>query len=245
MELKFLGRGAAFYPEEGNNSAYFIENNELFLIDCGESTFSRLKTSGILNDINSIYFMCTHTHSDHIGSLGSLVLYSYYELKKPLMIILPSQAKYLTNLENILKGFGITQEMYHYFTEKEFDDKYKNFKNIRYIETSHCKELSSYGILFNTNQGIVYYSGDTNDIKLLNTLISLDSMLDKLYLDTTLSNYPGNVHLYIGDLNKIIPDTLKNKVYCMHVNSQECIEKVHEYGFHVVEIKDDIKILKK
>ena len=26
MELKFLGRGAAFNPKEGNNSAYFIED---------------------------------------------------------------------------------------------------------------------------------------------------------------------------------------------------------------------------
>ena len=32
MELSFLGRGAAFNPKEGNNSAYFIENNQLFLI---------------------------------------------------------------------------------------------------------------------------------------------------------------------------------------------------------------------
>ena len=29
MNLKFIGRGAAFNPKEGNNSAYFIDNDEL------------------------------------------------------------------------------------------------------------------------------------------------------------------------------------------------------------------------
>ena len=42
MELKFLGRGAAFNPKENNNSAYFIEKNNLFLIDCGESVFKKV-----------------------------------------------------------------------------------------------------------------------------------------------------------------------------------------------------------
>lgn len=30
MELNFLGRGAAFNPKEGNNSAYFIEKINYF-----------------------------------------------------------------------------------------------------------------------------------------------------------------------------------------------------------------------
>ena len=37
MELKFLGRGSAFNVKEGNTSAFFYSNGELFLIDCGES----------------------------------------------------------------------------------------------------------------------------------------------------------------------------------------------------------------
>ena len=36
MDLKFLGRGSAFNVLEGNTSCYFIEKDELFLIDCGE-----------------------------------------------------------------------------------------------------------------------------------------------------------------------------------------------------------------
>ena len=102
MELKFLGRGAAFNPKEGNNSAYFVENNQLFLIDCGESIFERLVESGLLESVESINLMITHTHSDHIGSLGSLAMYSFYALHKPLNIILPENAKHLPNIEKIL-----------------------------------------------------------------------------------------------------------------------------------------------
>ena len=105
MELNFLGRGAAFNPKEGNNSAYFIENNQLFLIDCGENIFGRLIDSGLLESVESVNLMITHTHSDHIGSLGSLVTYSFYTLHKPLNIILPKAAKHLPNIEKVLGGY--------------------------------------------------------------------------------------------------------------------------------------------
>ena len=78
MDLQFLGRGAAFNPKEGNNSAYVIENNQLFLIDCGESIFERIMENGLLDKIDGINVMITHTHSDHVGSLGTLTMYSYY-----------------------------------------------------------------------------------------------------------------------------------------------------------------------
>ena len=89
MEINFLGRGSAFNPKEGNNAGYFIQNNELFLIDVGEDVFAKLIEFNILENIKKINVMITHTHSDHIGSLGSLVAYSYYVLNEPVNIILP------------------------------------------------------------------------------------------------------------------------------------------------------------
>ncbi len=32
-------------------------------------------------------------------------------------------------------------------------------------------------------------------------------------------------------------DDIKNKVYCMHLNNESCIEKAKELGFNVVETK--------
>lgn len=105
MELNFLGRESAFNPKEGNNSAYFIENKELFLIDCGEDVFGRIIKLNLFDGIDTVNLMLTHTHSDHIGSLGSLVMYSFYVLHKYVNIIIPDKAKYLVNIENILTGF--------------------------------------------------------------------------------------------------------------------------------------------
>ena len=247
MDLKFLGRGSAFNPKEGNNSAYFIENNQLFLIDCGESIFKSLIENNVLENIETINLMITHTHSDHIGSLGSLVMYSFYTLGKPLNIILPMDAKHLPNIEKILDGFGCLKSMYNFVLEKTFDNKYEMFQNIRYIETLHCDELNSYSLLFSTSKGIVYYSGDTREINTVKTLINSGQLIDKIYIDTTTANFPGNVHLYIEILKNEIPEELKKHVYCMHLNNNECIEKANEYGFNVVQIQKEkgISLLKK
>lgn len=235
MKLNFLGRGSSFNPKEGNNSAYFIESKQLFLIDCGGCVFEKLIEYGLLENIDYINLMVTHTHSDHIGSLGDLVLYSFFVLHKPLNIILPQNAKHLSNIENILSSFGCTQQMYNYIDEKSLDDRYDTFKSIRYSETSHCDELDCYSILFTTQNGIVYYSGDTREINTIKSLIAGEQLIDKLYVDTTTANFPGNVHLYIGILQESIPNELKDRVYCMHLSSDDCIERAKAYGFNIVE----------
>lgn len=236
MELKFLGRGAAFNPKEGNTSAYFMDDKQLFLIDSGESVFERLVSNGLLEDITDINLMITHTHSDHIGSLGTLVMYSYYVLGRPLNIVIPSEAKYLSNIEEILNCFGCSHEMYNYVDEKKYDNKFLSFQTIRYMETKHSDELSCYGILFTTLDGLIYYSGDTREIENVKLVINTGKNIDKLYIDTTTANFPGNVHLYIGVLQEQIPEELKSKVYCMHLNNDLCIEEARIGGFNVVEV---------
>ena len=240
MKLNFLGRGAAFFPEEGNTSAYFIDNNELFLIDCGESVYNKLVERELLKSINSINVMITHTHSDHIGSLGTLIMHSYFKLKKELNIILPENAKHLSNIKNYLTAVGCTEEMYKLVKETDFDKKYKTFQKTRYIETTHCDELKSYSLIFKTPEGIVFYSGDSNQEQLIKRIIRIPNYgipLNKLYIDTTSANYPGNVHLYIGTLKEIIPEDLKHLVYCMHFNNAESIDIAKKIGFQVVEVE--------
>lgn len=245
MNLRFLGRGAGFNPKEGNNSAYFIENNQLFLIDCGESVFERLIENDLLESIDTINLMITHTHSDHIGSLGTLTMYSYHTLGKPLNIIMKKEAKHLPNIKKILEGFGCTPAMYKFVDEEQYDNIFATFQNIRYMETSHCDELSCYGLLFTTPNGLVYYSGDTREIETIKSLIASGQNINKLYIDTTTTNFPGNVHLYIGILQEQIPKELKNKVYCMHINNDQCIEEAKKSGFNVVEVqKGEAKVLK-
>ena len=245
MDLNFLGRGAAFNPKEGNTSAFFIENNELFLIDCGENIFERIINNGLLNDIEKVNLMITHTHSDHIGSAGSLIMYFYYRYHKQVNIILPEKALYLPSIVNILEGFGCDKEMYHFTNEKDFDNKYNTFQNIRYVETKHRRGMNSYSIIFNTDRGIIYYSGDTKELNTVKALIESGKPIDKLFIDTTSENYPSNVHLYVGELDKQIPSELKDNVYCMHFNNDECINMAHELGFNVVEVYQKNNIVRK
>lgn len=236
MKLNFLGRGSAFNQIEGNNSAYFIDDNQLFLIDCGENIFGRIIENKLLDNIEVINLLITHTHSDHIGSIGSLVHYCFYVLHKPVNIILPVGAKYLSSIEDILNGFGCRREMYNYIFEEELDSNCKSFQKVRYIETTHCEELNWYSLIFYISNGIVYYSGDTNETTTLKKIIDSGHKIDKLYIDTTSVDVPNNAHLYIGVLKKVIPNELKSKVYCMHLNSDDCIRQAEMLGYNVVEI---------
>lgn len=104
------------------------------------------------------------------------------------------------------------------------------------METKHSYELSCYGILFTTLDGLIYYSGDTREIDNVKLVIDTGKNIDKLYIDTTTANFPGNVHLYIGVLQEQIPEELKSKVYCMHLNNDLCIEEARIRGFNVVEV---------
>lgn len=243
MELNFLGRGSAFNPKEGNTSAYFIEDNTLFLIDCGESVFNKLIENNIIDSIDSINLMITHTHSDHVGCLGTLTLYSYFELNKPINIIIKNDKKQINDIKNVIKGFGIRNGMYNFVDEIVLDKKYSSFFNIRYIKTNHYDGLNCYSIVFNTDNGLIFYSGDTNEITHINAIINGEINIDKIYVDVSSSNFKGNPHIFIGDLNNQIPNNLKSKVYCMHFNDDKCIELAENMGFNVVKVISNKKLL--
>lgn len=248
MELTFIGRGSAFNQKEGNNSAYFIENGQMFLIDCGENIFERMLNNNLFENIEVINIMITHTHSDHIGSLGSLVMYCYYELHIPVNIISSSKTKQYKDIDILLKIFGCSKKMYTNIDEKKLDNKYNTFESIRYIKTDHCDELNCYGILFKTKEGIVYYSGDTNEINNIKALISSNEPIDKIYVDTTTADFPGNVHFNINSLAKVIPEEIKKKIYCMHINNDDCLVQAKINGFNevkTIEIKEKLKIKKR
>lgn len=234
MELLFLGRGSAFNSYEGNTSAYFIDKNELFLIDCGESIFETIMENKLLDDINCINIMITHTHSDHVGSLGTLIMYCYYAINKKVNIIISKDCLYKNDLIDLIRIFGCTKEMYRIIDETELDNKYELFNTIRFKKTEHVSQISSYGIQIETNNGVIYYSGDTSNLNNILELIKNKKTIDKIYVDSTSTNTKNNVHVYIGELNNLIPDHLKNKIYCMHINDKKCIEMAIEYGFNVV-----------
>lgn len=107
--LKFLGCGAAFYPVLGNTSAYFIKNNNLYLLDCGELVFHQLYERGMLTRYDRIYSIITHLHADHVGSLGSLISYTYFVLGKKVRVIHPEES-----VRQLLDLTGIDRKAYDF-----------------------------------------------------------------------------------------------------------------------------------
>ena len=124
--------------------------------------------------------------------------------------------------------------MYNIIIDKEFNKKFNSFNSIKLIETKHVNNLKCFGVLFETNDGIIYYSGDTNDLNLIKSILN-NQNLKKLYIDTCIIDYPGNVHIYLELLNSIVKDNQKEKIYCMHIDNNECLNRAKELGFNVVD----------
>lgn len=231
--LKFIGSGSAFNTKLGNNSAYIKENGVLFLIDCGELTFDRILKSNLLDDVNEIHIACTHTHPDHIGSLGSLIFYCYY-IKKIKPVFYSAHTDFLVLL-NIMGICTEHCEFKNYAVSPIAKIENLNLE-ISFIIVKHAKELNSFGILICKNgKELVYYSGDSCDIEenILNGL--KNNSISMIYQDTCKADYYGNVHLSLRKLTEIIPIELRNKVWCMHLDSGFMPDEARELGFNVVE----------
>lgn len=230
MNLKFLGTGSAFFTELGNTAAYYKENDKLLLIDCGENIWTQMQRLDTLKNINSIYLMITHTHSDHIGSIGSLINFCNYILKKPLYIIC-AKSPIEDDIKTICRIFGCHSHMYQFLSCEGLSDAFDILNSVSLLETKHTKELTyCYSIVLDTKDGITLYTGDSIETQYITQYLN-DPRLDKIYVDITTTLV--DVHLDIKILKKIVPESKRNKVYCMHFNDEKCIQKAGFYGFHI------------
>jgi hypothetical protein len=236
MELTFLGRGAGFYPAEGSTSAYFIDTGELFLIDSGESVFDALIDKKILDSVSALNLFITHTHSDHTGSLGSLLLYASVVRKFKTNIIADENVDYLPQIRTLLEIYGLSEKSYRIANVSEFDSRYTMFNRVRYIKTFHCDELETCGILFETDKGLVFYSGDMKDPAPLKEIIKSGQKIYGIYIDSNNDPEPNPYHIRLNEIYDIVPPELRSRVYCMHFNSAQCMDEARGFGFKVVEI---------
>lgn len=231
--LKFLGVGSAFNTKEGNTSAYIKHEDTLILIDCGESVFSKMIQEKLLDNIKDIYVLITHLHSDHVGSLSSLIFYCYYKLGIKVKVYFEDLGiEQLTLLLRIQGNkVGEHYELIDMFnTNNEF-----NFVPIR---TRHDDNMFCYGYHINYKNKSIYYSGDSNEIPTIVLNDFIEGKIDGFYQDTCLADYEGNVHLSLRKLCEYIPKELRYKVYCIHMDCSELIDKAEEEGFNVVCAED-------
>ena len=235
MELTFLGRGAGFNPAEGSTSAYFLDKGELFLIDCGESVFDAFVEKNLLDSVSSLNVLITHTHSDHVGSMGSLLLYASVVKKIKTTIITDENMAYLPQIRSLLDIYGLPKRMYQFANASAFENRFSQFNKVSYIKTFHCEELETCAILFETNSGLVFYSGDMKDPAPILEMIKSGRKIDKIYLDSYNDPAPNPFHFRLQEIYDIIPPDLRPGIYCMHFNSTRCMDDARAFGFNVVD----------
>jgi predicted metal-dependent RNase len=72
VDIEFLGIGGAFDIEEGMSSALLkTRNNKLFLIDCGFTSYFKLKKRELINSVDKVFI--THCHEDHCSGLSTFI----------------------------------------------------------------------------------------------------------------------------------------------------------------------------
>lgn len=221
--LKFLGCGSAFNPSLGNTSAYFEEGKRFFLIDCGETVFTRLYQMKVPERYQNLYVLITHTHADHVGSLASLISYCYFVKGKKVTIIHPNYS-----IVRLLKRMGVGEELYILRKPAELEEE--TGVGIREIPVKHAEDLRCYGYLIRALGHTFFYSGDSYEIPrtIINKLIN--GTIDFIYQDTTEFVSSHLSHFPLPELAKAIPEPYRKQVYCMHFTN-DFSDKIKAYGF--------------
>ena len=218
--LKFLGRGSAFTDE--HNSAYFVENDELILIDCPMSAFQRLKEMNLAL-YDHIYVLITHTHGDHVGGLGMLIDLLQFSVKTPVTVIAPSKEVEADLFYFITRVEGCNTAWYELINVEELEKDWF----VKVIPTTHSEELEGkcFGLYLMVEGNKVIYTGDTN------TLVPFEGYFENgMYLYCEISAYKSPVHLYCSDIVQKIKDYVDSgmHVYLMHLDDEKRIAQIME-----------------
>lgn len=232
--LKFIGMGSAFNTDLGNNSAFIHKEESFLLIDCGGMVFHRLQELRLLDGIKDLYVIITHMHSDHVGSLGDLIFYTYYILKNKVTVMYPNK-EYMASF---LQSIGVEADLYHFkgSSEAELKDRFLGEIEIRYIPVSHVETIEAYGFILNIGQKKIYYSGDANHIPEQISKKLKVGEFDSIYQDTCGLDYEGNSHLSFNKLKQLIDKKDRGRVYCMHLDSHITKEELISEGFKTAEL---------
>lgn len=224
MQLTFLGKGACFYPNFHNTSAYFVHNNNLILLDCGETVYGRLMEKEDIDKYKQIYVIITHMHADHVGSLGSLLSYCACILKRKIVVVYPEKT-----ICDLLTLMGIAPEFYSY--KKELGSLIEGVK-INPIEVEHASDMKCYGYEIETEKTHFYYSGDAANLP--NDILKdfIDRKITDIYQDTSTHDSEHPFHMYFGKLEELIPTELRKFVHCMHLDC-DCCADLKKKGFSV------------
>lgn len=227
--IRFLGCGSAFNPLWGNTSAYFTMEDSLFLIDAGETVFSKLYKMKLLESCRNIFIVITHTHADHVGSLPSIISYAYYVLGKRVKIIYPEES-----LTGLLDMMGIIRAAYEMVTGRNW-----TIGNIviQAVDVKHEENINCYGYLLEFPEKKIYYSGDSYEVPERVLEGFRTGEIDRIYQGTTEFESKHLSHCPLSTLEALFPVPERKKIYCMHFSS-DFTKKLEEKGFRYVKAEE-------
>lgn len=217
--LLFAGRGSAFADE--HNSAFFIKNQELVLLDCPASAFQKYKTLDFKH-IRQIYILVTHTHGDHAGGVGAMIQYAWFVLNKLSVTVIAPSERVRKDLHVLLTRIEGCDKSW--FTLITADHIQKDWF-IKAVPTEHVKPLDGkcFGYCLHLDGRTILYTGDTSTLQPFLPYLEKGSILY-----TEASYYQSDVHLYLPE---ILPDLLALtekgiQVYLMHLDNEKEILKL-------------------
>ena len=155
MNLRFLGKGAAFYPAFGNTNAFFEKDGDLFFLDFGESAFEKAVRLLDLASYRHVYVLITHLHADHVGSLASLISYTACVLHMKVTVVHP-----VDTIVQLLTLEGISKDFYTYA------DRLPEACPVqaRPVEVRHARDMKCFGYELDDGEETIYFSGDAADV---------------------------------------------------------------------------------
>ncbi len=229
--LKFIGSGSAFNTKLGNNAAYYKVANQMLLIDCGSNIFHRIKENQILEGIEHIHVLVTHTHADHVGSLADLIFYMYYSHGEFATSKVTVYYVHDVKMEELLIINGVIPQTHCLTKQLHSDIQYTlPFCKVRFEKTSHVEVLPCYSIELHIDNSVIYYTGDTNNLKPSLT----NAHYHYVFVDTCQADYEGNVHLSLRKLSELVEPTFRAKFWCMHLDEGFDRQEAQSLGFNVV-----------
>ena len=230
IKVVVIGESGGTPLAGGATSCYLVEADGYpVLLDIGSGALSLLQKIRSFDSIDDI--IISHFHSDHVGSLGSLIFYLRFKKIKEVNVIFPIK----TLPYMLLQIYGIDESLFKVKLPEEVDGYYiKEYEQLHgdVDVDGNIVSMPSYGYHVVNDNDNFFYSGDT--------CIISDIILEKfkskeikiMYHEVTTDGYKS--HMQLENLVKIIPFEDRQRVVCMHMGDGVDVSEMEKFGLESV-----------